>query len=570
MIQEIASDIPKKEVNSSPFRQAAKNSFFKLKSLTGEIRFQKLILSMMLLCILLSMPSETYEIIRKTSVFGPFPICPQEPEPNPFVVTEGLKPQVEFWKKIFSEYTADQIVLHDSCYVSVIYDVIDTGSAHFPNKNEASEALKAAKEKYESILANLPWENPPGMNKEQRRIYSLFKNLPESPHVKKKDAKDRIRLQPGTADSFQNGIIRSGAYLESMKKIFAQHNIPEQLVYLPAIESYFDPFAVSHAGAAGLWQFMKRTGKHYQLSVGNLVDERRDPILSTKAAARFLYDNYNMLGSWPLAVAAYNYGVQGMRNAVKSLGSEEIEDIVLNYNGPKFEFASRNFYAQFAAAAEVASNYQFYFGEIDVQKSVEVTQLYIPDFISPETLEQYFPFKTEELIALNPSIDESVFEAGNFIPKNCRLNVPVKYKDILTQSYAMIPDSLRYEYIPPGKGCRVRKGQTLSEIAGAYNVSLKTFMKLNGIRNPRMIRVGQMLKIPGEYMSLEERKTPSEPASEKESGDKPGKMHCVRYGQTLMNIADIYKIPVTSIAEFNSIKNPQKIRAGQMIMIPES
>lgn len=566
-MQESASDIPKKEVPNT-VRETLNNSIFKF--FTIKVRFQKFVLSLALLCFLLVIPSGTYEIIKKISVFGPFSIRHHELKPNPFIVPKDMKPQVEFWKKIFSEYTADQMVIHDNWYVSAVYEVIDTDGSAFPNKGQASEAIKAAKEKYESILANLPWEHPKSMNKEERRIYSLFKNLPESPHVKKKDAKDRIRIQPGIADSFQNGIIRSGAYLESMKKIFAEHKVPEQLVYLPAIESSFDPFALSHAGAAGLWQFMKRTGKHYKLTVNDLVDERRDPILSTKAAARFLKDNYNSLGSWPLAVTAYNYGIQGMLNAIKSLGSKEIEDIILNYNGPKFEFASRNFYAEFVAAAEIASNYQLYFGDIEVQEPIETTQLKLPNFISPETFEQYFPFTVAEIKALNPSLDGSMFEKGNFIPKNYNLNVPLKYKDMLAQSYKNIPDSLKYEYIASGRGYRVQRGQTLSQIAKAHNVSVRTFMRLNGIRNPQMIRVGQLLKAPGKYVSLEDRKTTlPEPASAKESGAQVGKEHHVRQGQTLMNIADIYKISVMSIAEFNSIKNPQKIRAGQVILIPE-
>ncbi len=563
MTQENPSDIPKKE-KTATVRQMLKHSALKLKFLATGVRFQKFILSLTLLCFFLAIPSVTYEISKKISVFGPFPILPKEPGFNPFVAPKELKPQIEFWKKIFSEYTADQMVIHDNWYVSVIYEVIDTSSPTFANKTEAYEAVKAEKEKYESILANLPWERSRTMNKEERRICSLFKNLPETPHVKKKDAKDRVRIQPGTADSFQNSIIRSGAYLESMKKIFVKQNVPEQLVYLPAIESSFDPFAVSNAGAAGLWQFMKRTGKHYKLTVNNLLDERRDPILSTKAAARFLTDNYNSLGSWPLAVAAYNYGVQGILNAVKSLESKEIEDIVLNYNGPKFEFASRNFYAQFLAAVEIGADYQSYFRDIEVQKPLEVTQLKLPDFISCETFEQYFPFKVEEIRLLNPSIDESVFKEGNFIPKNYNLNVPLKYKDILAQSYKAIPDSLKYQHIYYTKGYRVRRGQTLSEIASAHKVPIKTFMKLNGIKNPKMIRVGQLLKIPGEYMSLEERKTPYEPTSEKESNNRTGKNRYVRHGQPLENIS-----AVMSVAESDSVKNRQKISPDQVMIIPE-
>src|SRR5207237_2254993 len=114
---------------------------------------------------------------------------------------------------------------------------------------------------------------------------------------------------------------------------------------LPLSESCFNLHAYPKVGAAGIWQFMPATGRHF-MRVDNLVDERRDPIASTRAAAQFLDRVHDMLGSWPLAITAYNHGPDGMARAVDEVGSSDIGRIVREYQGRAFGFASRNFYAE--------------------------------------------------------------------------------------------------------------------------------------------------------------------------------------------------------------------------------
>jgi hypothetical protein len=118
------------------------------------------------------------------------------------------------------------------------------------------------------------------------------------------------------------------------------------------VESTFNPAAYSKAGAAGLWQFIRSTGKQYSL-ISRKRDDRRDPVRATEAAAHLLRSNYEALGSWPLAIVAYNHGPAGIRAASTLVGSTAIEDIVSRYNGPRFGFASKNFYAEFLAALDV-------------------------------------------------------------------------------------------------------------------------------------------------------------------------------------------------------------------------
>src|SRR5262245_20063059 len=134
-----------------------------------------------------------------------------------------------------------------------------------------------------------------------------------------------------------------------METIFEREGLPVALTRLPLVESCFNVRAYSKVGAAGIWQFMPSTGRYY-LRIDNAVDERRDPVTATVAAATHLKGNYEVLHSWPLAITAYNYCRAGMANAVSTVGSSDIVDIIQHYHGPAFKFASRNFYAEFLAA----------------------------------------------------------------------------------------------------------------------------------------------------------------------------------------------------------------------------
>ena len=153
-------------------------------------------------------------------------------------------------------------------------------------------------------------------------------------------------------------------FLDEIKQIFREHGLPVDLAYLPHVESSFNPDAYSKFGAAGIWQFTRSTGRRF-MKVGYVLDERRDPIRATYAAAQLLKENYAKLGSWPLAITAYNHGLSGVRRAVRETGSDDIGEIVRQYKGSRFGFASRNFYAAFLAAADVSRDSERYFGVLE-------------------------------------------------------------------------------------------------------------------------------------------------------------------------------------------------------------
>lgn len=553
---------------------SSRNALF-FRSLLGDNYRKKLVVAILIACVLIVLPTALHRppstIHHELSQQIPSSdVLPSSDDVvfEPFPFPEELKPQVKFWKDIFTQYTTQQAVIHDDRYLNVIYEVIDISSSEFANEKEGWQAVKAAKEEYEKLLQQLSehWGISKKMTPEERRIYALFEDIAESSYFKKKDAKDRVHVQIGQADRFKAGIIMAGQYLTAMKAIFAEHELPEKLVYLPLIESAFNPFAESPVGATGMWQFMHATGKQYDLTITHVVDDRKDPLRATRAAAQLLAHNYEVIQSWPLAITAYNFGLQGIKNAAETMESENIVEIIEKYDGSRFGFASRNFYVEFLAAVDVCLRYTEYFGEIELQEPLKLAQISLSDYVSAKTLEKYSPLTVSEIKRLNPALHTSVFEQEGFIPKNYRLNILEKDKELFESQYASIPSALKYAYLPVKAKHRVKKGQTLSEIAEQYKTSVSAIAKINGISDPRKIRAGQILKIPGGYVSVAQKKSQASPTPEVSDATKE---HLIKKDQTLSTIAKIYDTSVEAITKLNKISNPRKIRTGQILKIPE-
>src|SRR5262249_15987746 len=177
------------------------------------------------------------------------------------------------------------------------------------------------------------------------------------------ELRDNVHTQLGIKERFRDGIIRSGRYLETFQGIFDHAGLPTEIALLPLVESSFENRALSNAGAAGIWQFTRGTGRLY-MTVNKKVDERLNPEKATRAAVRLLSDNYAALGSWPLAITAYNHGRGGMMRAQTEGGSSDLTKVIDEYQGPLFGYASMNFYSEFLAAVDVYKNYEQYFGQL--------------------------------------------------------------------------------------------------------------------------------------------------------------------------------------------------------------
>ncbi len=237
------------------------------------------------------------------------------------------------------------------------------------------------------------------------------------------DAIDRIRFQLGQADRFREGLIRAAAWEKVIARTLEQHGVPKEIAALPHVESSFNPAAYSKVGAAGLWQFMPSTAKRF-MRVDGVVDQRLDPYSATEAAANLMLYNYRLLGSWPLAVTAYNHGPGGLRRAQEQLGTSDIAVIVKRYQGATFGFASRNFYVAFLAALEVDRNAEKYFGPSMHLTETDSTAVELPDYIPVEALARAFKVDMGALRVLNPALRPPVWSGARLVPRGYALRIP--------------------------------------------------------------------------------------------------------------------------------------------------
>jgi membrane-bound lytic murein transglycosylase D len=511
--------------------------------------------------------------MRPPRVAGPFPVA-EPPKPAVdlsalFPVSEAIQPQVDFWMRVFTEFSRRHVLIHDSWYVNVVFEVVDLSRT----EGKGWAAVRDARREYRELLAEMAeiWDEPERMSPRARRIRAMYDDWPESERFPARDAAERVRSQRGMVDSFRAGIESAGRYLPVIQEILADREVPRVLACLPLIESAYNPFALSHAGAAGLWQLMPVVGRQYELTMNHLIDERRDPIIATRAAARHLATNYRTLKSWPLAITAYNHGLRGMVNAARAVGSEDIGDIIAHYEHRRFGFASRNFYPEFVAALRIFQYPAAHLGPVSPRPPLELAQFVLPEFVSFRTLRRYCGLTADYLRAHNPALLPEAFRPGGLLPGGVRLNLRAKHLPLVKAGYAAIPDDRRFRYVAKDETHRVRRGETLSEIAERFGLSARTLARYNGIDDARRIRAGSSLRLPGRYISLAGAPLHPDPPAKPpaEASERERRRHKVRRGETLIGIARRYGTSPKSIARANGIRNLRIIQAGRMLHIPE-
>ncbi len=344
-----------------------------------------------------------------------------------FPIAPAIQANVTFWEKIYSTYSTSEAVIHDKYDLTKIYGVIPIIDYLLPGASQLNKPiLETVKLRYSAILTHLAKGNPP-RSKEEYRIAAMFKGARKSQLFK---ASESIRAQIGQKERFREGVVRSGAYLPEIRRIFRSYNLPEELAYLPHVESSFNPDAYSKVGASGLWQFTRSTGKAY-MRIDNLIDERQDPIIATHAAAKFLKKNHTLLDSWPLALTAYNYGTSGMMRAKKDHGS--YEKIFLRYQEGYFKFASRNFYPEFLAALRVAQKIE-QDPSLRRHKPTLTTIVRLKKHASVNTISRNFKVNINTIKALNPALKPSAFQGKQQIPRGYQLKLPATAKNNTQQT----------------------------------------------------------------------------------------------------------------------------------------
>ncbi len=284
---------------------------------------------------------------------------------NTFPRPAEIEPQVAFWSKVYSKWGRSQVAIHDKVHMDIIYDVFDL-------PGETADILTAGQKDYiqerfhdwKARLAALEDKVSAGMALDEDERGLVQHIAQKTGHRNAiQGASERLRYQRGLKERFRKGLEIGRRYDGQFRQIFRNAGLPEDLAYLPHVESSFQYNAHSSAGALGIWQFTSGAAKMF-MNGDSSAGARLDPINSTRGAARYLAYAYEKLGSWPLAVTSYNHGIGGMQRARNAHGHDFMH-IVKFYNGPQFGFASRNYYAEFLAARDIATNPERYFSEGD-------------------------------------------------------------------------------------------------------------------------------------------------------------------------------------------------------------
>ena len=409
---------------------------------------------------------------------------------EPFPRFDAIAPNVAFWTNVYSRYPTTQVIIHDSIDLNIVYDVITVKPYDMPGARKINRSrTKRAIATYQDILKRLA-ANPHIEDSDCRRVAKLFGPNTDAKTFRR--ASQQVRGQLGQKDRFRAGLIRSGAYLDEIRTILTSYGVPEDLAYLPHVESSFNPNAYSKFGAAGIWQFTRSTGKRF-MQVGYVLDERRDPIRATHAAAKLLRENYEKLGSWPLAITAYNHGAAGMARARQKHG--DYPAIFNSYRSRTFKFASRNFYSEFLAARQVASDHTAYFGTLDLAAPAASHTVRLDGYIRFEDLCAHYKVAPDIMKQMNPALRSPVFNDQKYVPKGYDLRLPLDAAPS-GATLAAIPSALYQSAQKPSRFYTVQRGDTAGRIARVHGVRLSDLILANNLSARATIYPKQTLRIP--------------------------------------------------------------------------
>ena len=443
---------------------------------------------------MLSLRPATIALTIALAALVPAPARPAEIDPFPS--PPSLAPAVTFWRDVFTRWDGEQVVFHDARDLSRVYEVRrlpppDGTRERERLREEVKASLKGA------IAADLlrlaePTVDYDHLDGRLRRYHFLWEGS-RDPAVYRRAA-ESLRVQRGIRERFLAGVGRQARYVDAFRTIFREEGVPEELVHLPHVESSYTWNARSSVGAAGMWQFMSATARRYMI-VNDAVDERLDPFTAARAAAKYLREARDTLGSWPVAITSYNHGVDGMKNAVRVMGGSDMAAIIDGYTGPLFGFSGRNFYPEFLAAMQAADSLLERPGDLDLDRPVPFATFTLPAFVRAPVLARGLGVSVAEMAALNPAISAAASRGERYLPRGFTLKLPASTGPNAGTLFAALPESDRPP-TEPQVTHRVQRGETLGTIAARFGTSVSALKRLNGITNPNRLRAGALLKLP--------------------------------------------------------------------------
>lgn len=349
-------------------------------------------------------------------------------------------------------------------------------------------------------------------------------------------------------ERFERYLKNGYQYKELIEKIFSSYDLPKDLFYVGLIESGYYLKARSRANAVGPWQFIRATGKRYNLSINSKVDERRSIIKSTHAAAKYFQDLYNIFGSWELALSAYNAGEYGIIRRIRGANTRDFYKLAKMKKLPK---ETRNYVPKVLAAMEVAKNpmkYSLNMPNIEFNRFQNLKAVNIKGSYSLHSLSKAYKVSEYTIKLINNDLKRNITPYYPrdgytlYLPQNSKISSLRGIKQIRKRSIAKRAKIRRSRTIA-GKVYKVRRGDNLYSIARKYHVRFRRLKQLNKLKSSK-IYVGQKIKIPSSR----------------------AKVHTVKKGDYLIKIAKTYGTTPSNLRKINK-KSFRKIMPGQKIII---
>lgn len=365
----------------------------------------------------------------------------------------------------------------------------------------------------------------------------------------------------------ETGLRRAGRYRDMITATLREQGLPADLIYLAQAESAFQPHARSRARAVGLWQFVKFRGQEYGLQVDWWIDERRDPVKSTQAAARHLRDLYQQFGDWYLAMAAYNCG-PGCVTRAQARGGQDYWDMIERRLLPR---ETRNYVPIILAVTLMAKEPARYGINVLPDPPAAYDAVPVPRAVDLRSVAEALGTDLETLREMNPHVLRGVTPPNR---EDFVLYVPPGMGASLRAALPGLPEARRVQFAQH----RVRRGDTLSRIAARYDTSASAIAQANGLSIRSLLRVGDTLVIPQGRMSLPRtrettrraaRSAPAEaPAPRAASRQTNSETYVVERGDTLSAIAAAHGTTAQALAAANGLSLRSRIRPGQRLALP--
>ena len=361
---------------------------------------------------------------------------------------------------------------------------------------------------------------------------------------------------------------RSTRYEKLMKKVLRDEGLPEDIFYIALIESGFSSRAVSHASAVGYWQFIRGTGKRYGLEISRLVDERRDPVMATQAAAEYFKGLYSVFGSWYLAMASYNAGENRVKREVMKHTTRDFWELAHRNALPK---ETLNYIPKFIAARLIAKNPEKYgFEGLDYHPPIEFDSVAVLQPVNLRTMADKMNYNYEDFKDLNPKFKGEIASMPNSGP--LILRIPVGQKELALQA-ANESTVDKVEFVADTgdtQSYKIRRGDTLNTIARRFRTNVAYLRDLNDIPKGKRLKVGSVVYVP-DRTPLKERgakTTVAKNNSEKENSASKveeknenlgSTYHIVQKGESLFTIANRYGLSLAELRRLNNMESSGKI-----------